>query len=255
MADRRVTRHRKPVGAGAPLRPRRPSPGPERGAAPAQSDRIVLYSHPASHHGAKVAIVLAAKGIAHEERRAPGGLGSPAYRAIVRAGTIPAIVHGDLVLSDSDTIVEYLDELVARPPMLPGNPAERARQRLLARLHDLQVEPAMRGVAAQMSPQRRERAVIEERAAELHSRLELLDALAEPRPFLVTRTLGLADCGYPPTLALAEMMLEAVGLRLRLSPRLQAWRETLAAEPSVAEVMAVFRPAGEAWLEARLAGG
>jgi glutathione S-transferase len=249
MTDRRGSRRRKP-GAAVPLRPRRADAVPPREEPP--PDRVVLYSHPFSNYGAKVAIVLRHKAVPYEERRPPGGLGSPAYRSIVRTGTIPAIVHGELVLSESETINEYLEEAFPEPPMLPGDAALRARQRLLARFHDLAVEPPVRALFRQVDPQRRERAVIEERVAELHQRLEQLEAMADPQPFLATPRLGLADCGYAPTLMLAEMVLEALGHRLRLGPKLAAWRERLEAEPAVAEVLAATREAGQTWLEARL---
>lgn len=255
MVERRLSRRRKPGGPATPIRPRRATPAAREDTPPLPTDRVVFYTHPVSNYGAKVAIVLAAKNVPHEERRPPGGYGSPAYKAIVRTGTIPAIVHGDLVLSESETINEYLEEAFPEPCMLPGDPAMRARQRFLARFHDLRVEPPIRALFKHMNPELRDRALVEERVAELHMRLEQLDAFADPKPYLLTERLSLADCGYAPSLMLAELMLDALGHRLRPSTRLQAWREVLDADPAVAPAMAVCREAGLAWLEAKLAGG
>ena len=112
---------------------------------------IRFYTHPVSNFAAKVEIVLRLKRIAFVALAPPDGYGSPAYKAIVPAGTIPAIVDGDLVLSESETIVEYLEEAYGEPRLLPGDPAERARLRLLARFHDTRLEPPLRALFAQMN--------------------------------------------------------------------------------------------------------
>jgi glutathione S-transferase len=65
---------------------------------------IVLYTNPVSNFCAKVEIALRLKGLAYEALPPPGGYGSAAFKAIVPAGTIPALVNGDLVLSESETI-------------------------------------------------------------------------------------------------------------------------------------------------------
>ena len=74
---------------------------------------ITLYNVPVSSYGAKVRIILAHKGIEWTELAPPGGYGSPAYRAVIPSGTVPAIIDGDLKLADSEAIAEYLD--VSRP--------------------------------------------------------------------------------------------------------------------------------------------
>jgi len=45
---------------------------------------------------------------------------------------VPTLVDGDLVLGQSVAIVEYLDETHPEPPLLPSDPAGRARVRQLA---------------------------------------------------------------------------------------------------------------------------
>ena len=82
---------------------------------------ITLYNVPVSSYGAKVRIILAHKGIEWTELAPPDGYGSPAYRAVIPSGTVPAIIDGDLKLADSEAIAEYLDELV------PSDDAGRSR--------------------------------------------------------------------------------------------------------------------------------
>jgi hypothetical protein len=49
---------------------------------------ITLYGVPVSAFVAKVRIVLDMKGMTYTETAPPGGYGSPAYRALVPAGSV-----------------------------------------------------------------------------------------------------------------------------------------------------------------------
>ncbi|HEX5803662.1 MAG TPA: maleylacetoacetate isomerase [Azospira sp.] len=54
------------------------------------------------------------------------------YRRINPAGAVPALADRDLNLSQSLAIIEYLDEAYPYPPLLPADPAARARVRAIA---------------------------------------------------------------------------------------------------------------------------
>ena len=49
---------------------------------------------------------------------------------------IPVLIHGDLVLTDSSVICAWLDEAFPGDPLLPANPADRARARWLEEYAD-----------------------------------------------------------------------------------------------------------------------
>jgi len=55
-----------------------------------------------------------------------GELKKPEYLAIHPHGKVPALIDGDLILWESSTIVEYLEERYPERPVLPGNIKERA---------------------------------------------------------------------------------------------------------------------------------
>lgn len=80
---------------------------------------MILYGNNLSTYAAKVRTALHYKGIAFEERQPPDGYRSQSYRKIVPMGSIPALVDGDFVLSESDAIIEYLNDTVPTPPLLP----------------------------------------------------------------------------------------------------------------------------------------
>jgi maleylacetoacetate isomerase len=57
------------------------------------------------------------------------------YRAVNPQMVLPALIDGDgPVLFQSLAIIEYLDEVHPRPPLLPSDPRERARARGLAQI-------------------------------------------------------------------------------------------------------------------------
>ncbi|WP_291297395.1 glutathione S-transferase family protein [Elioraea sp.] len=212
----------------------------------------VLYSNDVSGYCCKVRIVLAHKSIACEERMPPDGYGSAAYRAIVPTGTIPALVIGDLVLSESEAIVEYLDEAWPAPAMLPGDAASRARLRQLSRFHDSRLEPPLRALFGQVAPSSRDGSIVGANLALFEARLAELARIAAPAPLLGGAMLTLADCGYPATFMLGRGMAAAFGHTLAMPSVIEGFEAALAAHPSVAPALARCRAATEAWFAAKL---
>jgi glutathione S-transferase len=72
-----------------------------------------------------------------------GGLKSPDYLALNPIGKMPTLVDGDFALPESAVIAEYLEEVLEGVPLLPEHPEERARVRLVARIADLYLGPAL----------------------------------------------------------------------------------------------------------------
>lgn len=213
---------------------------------------LVLYGNDVSGYCCKVRIILAHKRLVWREEAPPDGYGSAAYRAIVPAGTIPALVHGDLVLSESEAIAEYLDEAWPAPPMLPGDAAGRARLRQLARFHDSRLEPPLRALFAHVAPHARDDAAVARQMALYAQRLGELAAIAEPRPLLGGKALTLADCGYPATFMLGRGMAAAFGIDVTMPDALDPYETTLAAHPSVMPALARCRVATEQWFASKL---
>lgn len=54
------------------------------------------------------------------------------YRAITPLGSIPTLVDDGVVIPESLAAIEYLDEIHPHPPLLPADPAEKARVRSIA---------------------------------------------------------------------------------------------------------------------------
>lgn len=63
------------------------------------------------------------------------------YRAMNPQALVPTLVHGDVRLTQSLAILEYLEEIAPERPLLPEDPAGRARARSLAMYIVSEIQP------------------------------------------------------------------------------------------------------------------
>ena len=84
----------------------------------------------------KVLAVMEIKGIDYEVDPITPFFGNEEFGRLSPLRRIPVLVDGDLVLTDSTVICEYLDETHRDPPLLPSEPKERARARWLDEFAD-----------------------------------------------------------------------------------------------------------------------
>ena len=69
-----------------------------------------IYQLPISLYSFKLRLAIKLKGLHIELRMPPGGTyRSAEFRRINPAGTIPALIDGTLILSETDAIIEYLE--------------------------------------------------------------------------------------------------------------------------------------------------
>jgi glutathione S-transferase/GST-like protein len=83
----------------------------------------------------------------------------PEYLAINPQGTIPAMTHGNLVLTESTAIMEYVDEAFDGPALMPADPRDRWRVRWWMKFMDQWLGPSfsMLGWSFFVGPKVRER--------------------------------------------------------------------------------------------------
>ncbi len=210
---------------------------------------IKFYATAVSTYCAKVRIALDVKGVEYETVLPPGGHGAAEYKKIVPMGTIPAIQDGDFVLSESDTLIEYLEEKYPEPSLLPGTAEARARQRFLSRFHDLQLEPHLRHTFVHGGPSRLDPAVLNANLDNYQERVLQLDTLIDPHPFMASETISIADCAFPGTFTFADQLLPHLGRDSVYGPNLQAWREVVYSHPAVKATTDVSSRETEAWIK------
>jgi maleylpyruvate isomerase len=96
-----------------------------------------LYGYFRSSASYRVRIALNLKGLSYEQAsvhlsRGGGEQFQPAFRRMNPQALVPVLEDGALHLTQSLAIIEYLDEVHPRPPLLPKDPMGRARVRALA---------------------------------------------------------------------------------------------------------------------------
>jgi len=108
--------------------------------------QILLYDYWRSSSAYRVRIALNLKGIEYEQRsvhlvRGGGEQNLPDYRAVNPLGLVPALVHGERTVVQSVAICEYLEETFSGIPLLPADPAGRARVRSIVQSICSEIQP------------------------------------------------------------------------------------------------------------------
>lgn len=105
---------------------------------------LTLYTYFRSSAAFRVRIALNLKGLKpqqqfvhllkHEQSQS-------GYRALNPQAVVPTLIHNGQALGQSLAIIEYLDEIVPEPPLLPSAPLERAHVRQIAYAIACEVHP------------------------------------------------------------------------------------------------------------------
>jgi glutathione S-transferase len=202
-----------------------------------------LYSGPLSLFTAKVRVALAEKGVPYERievgwnRRDRYLPHHPDVVAINPKRQVPCLVDDDVTLYDSTVILEYLEDRHPDPPLMPRDPAGRARCRLLELEADEVLFPHLWTLIDTRFYPGSDPAGGEEAVAGVHGYHERLARALGQRAFLCG-DFGVADIGNFIMLSVAGLLGAPVG---RDTPALAAW---MAAErPAVAAEMAAMSDA------------
>ena len=91
---------------------------------------MTLFSSPVDPFCHRARIVLAEKGITFETSSIEEGNLPEDLLHINPYHSVPTLVDRELVLYNSQVIVEYLDERFPHPPLMPVDPVSRAKTRL-----------------------------------------------------------------------------------------------------------------------------
>jgi glutathione S-transferase len=201
------------------------------------SESLVLFDNAFSPYAFKVRATLYEKGIEHEKHEMRYAADRAALLVVNRRSEIPALQHGETVVTDSSLISDYLESQFPEPPLMPASAAGQARCRELERLADGPLDGVIIALAAvkmikpslqKSHPEVAGRA--NEKIAELYAHLE--------------RSLGDAEffCGELSRADLALVTHVFGGQMLGCPPagRLAAWFERMSERPAVKRATAEF---------------
>ena len=184
-----------------------------------------LYNVYASPIAARCRIQIYAKGLDIEIAEPPGGVSSPAYKAVNPTGKVPALeVDGD-VIPESHVILSFLEERYPEPSLVPADDMARARMWALARMADLYVLPPVARMGRQLALDDPSASVANEALAELETGVDRVESFMGEGPYAVGEKLTLADCSLAPVFLLATNVPPAAGFTNPIDrcPRLRAW--------------------------------
>ena len=192
----------------------------------------------------KVLVCLELKGLAYEVDPIVPFYGNDRFSELSPLRRVPVLVDGDLVVTDSSVICQYLEELQPSPRLLPADIRDRARARWLEEFADTRmgdvfiwrlfnqvaIRPAVWGEKGDRTLVDK---VLKEDAPAVLDYLEA-DAPAEGFRF---GTLGLADIApacFLRNAGFARFQIDAVRW-----PRTAAWMNRTLATPSFARLAAL----------------
>ncbi|MEH6569797.1 MAG: glutathione S-transferase family protein [Halioglobus sp.] len=198
----------------------------------------------------KVLSVCAIKGLEYEHVIVMPGSVPEGYLQISPLGKIPALEDGDLKISDSSVICEYLEERYPDIAVLPGDPAQRARSRWFEEYGDSRfvealapyfvenvVKPAMGGGAPDIEKlEQLAKDVIPMRLAYVEEQL--------PAEGFLFGNIGIADIAL--CSPLISGMYGGMALNADLYPKTAAFLERVKSHPAMVSVLAAEAPMLEA---------
>jgi glutathione S-transferase len=199
---------------------------------------IRLYYGSGSPFSWRVQLVL-------EEKRLPyepvllsfqkGEVKSPEHLARSPHGKVQALGDDGLTLYESTAIVEYLEERYPKPPLMPADPAARARVRIEEIEATDYFSSAFRAVARQAfftRPEERDAEALATARADVGAELERLEVRAAARSgrFVAGDALSRADLAWLPFVEIAGRA--GVEVDASRTPWLLAWRGRMRERPS-----------------------
>ena len=199
-----------------------------------------LYNMNLSNFASKCRIAIYEKGAKVDIVAIPGNdLKSADYLKINPLGKTPSLDADGLIIPESETINEYLEDKFPTPALMPKSPEGRAKVRNFTRFHDLYLEPPLRALFGHMNPKTRDEKVVNEKLTELNGRLDQLEKMLADSGFATGSEFTLADCAIAPTMFFAVNLLGMFGAKPPLEgrPKVAAWWAHVQTRPSVKKVL------------------
>ncbi len=191
-----------------------------------------LFENPFSPFARKVRMVLEHKRLPFEAIDGLHRDNHAALEAVNPRREVPVLVDGHLVVANSAHIVAFLEDAYPDPPVLPGDPAMRARIRHWERIADTVLDPIVVDVSLWSWAHRKDKPPAGMREAavrDLDTVYALLEAeLLDGREYLA-RAFSLADIALFPHLHAARAM--KLGPNEACFPLTLAWLKRLAHSP------------------------
>ena len=157
---------------------------------------MTLFSDPRDHYSHRVRMVLCEKGVSVDIVSVDPDDRPDELRQINPYNTLPTLLDRDLVLYQSNVIMEYLDERFPHPPLLPVYPVARAQSKLL--MHRIEKDWSS-AVDLLMSGSGKD-SLLDKTRSELRESLAGIAPIFDDRKFFMNEEFSLVDCCVAPIL-------------------------------------------------------
>ena len=197
---------------------------------------ITLYCFPRSGNSREVKIVLAEKGIPYEPidiHANPAVKETPEFRKASPKATVPAIIDGDVHMSEAYAINEYLEDKYPQSAILPKDSGQRAQIREWVAVYDkkLCLKIGLLLIECLLKPKDQQKEETKQKLRhEIFAALKEVEAVLEGKEYLFG-TYSLADISMTPHVA----ALHRVGIELGDEfSKVKKWVERLKTKPNFA---------------------
>jgi len=211
-----------------------------------------LYGSLASPYVARVVLFSRLKGFDLEPQLPEGGIKSAAYLAMNPMGKMPLLEVDGRAIPESEVICEYLEDLRPGQGGLVGDPAARARSRLISRIQDLCIGQNASTLFRNLNPSQRDAAAVATATSGLEAGFGYLEHFVTADPYAAGPTPGLADCALLPSFVmLQKTVFPAFGIADPTSGTgaLGRWWTTVSGDALTAAFAAQYAAAVDAFLK------
>ncbi len=199
-----------------------------------------LYALALSPFAARARLALRLKGIDYEMVAPPGGgPRSPEFLAINPIGKIPVLeTDNGLRIAESETIIDYLEDVCPEPSLTPDDASMRARMRNAIRTLESYVTPALFRLFKQIDPAGRDEKVVEAEFGQLANGLALVEHFVDDAEYVAGGAVSKADCMLLPTLLLCDVVSPLFGRDdpMKSHPVLAGYKEKARRHPDMGAI-------------------
>jgi glutathione S-transferase len=191
---------------------------------------IKLYQTSISFNSRRVWITLLEKGLHFEtvEMQLNGQQFQPEFLALNPFHHIPVLVDGDVHIIESLAILDYLEAKYPQPSMLPTDPLDLAKVRMVEMTTVNELAPAFNPLFPKiLGLGDGDPVQVAEALQKIATVLQFFEGLLDARPFFGSDTVTLAE----PVAGTVLANLEFADIALNGFPKLSAWLDRLMLRP------------------------
>jgi glutathione S-transferase len=197
---------------------------------------LTLISHKLCPYVQRIAIALSEKGVPFERRDVDLANKPDWFLRVSPLGKTPVLLVNDMAIFESAVILEYLEE-TKEPPLHPADPLQRAEHRAFVEFGSA----ILNDIAGLYSAS--DQAAFNAKVDALRTKFVRLEARLRG-PWFDGAAFSLVDAVFGPVFRYFDAFdrIDDFGILARL-PKVAAWREALAARPSIKSAVASEYPA------------